>query len=369
MLKSRPKLLIVDDDNADRQQILRSISHSGLDCECKEAISIDEALTALHEESFDCIILDYYLPGLDGLGGISALLERDSFMPLIMSTGQGNERVATQAIKLGAMDYINKAHLNADLIRQAIENALERGRLNRKLAEQQAALAGFARVLVHDIKAPVQSIFGFARIIEVSLGQPKFDVKSTIQLSQRLALGALRLVEMVDALHAYTQADKEPELKDTALNDVMSNVLTNLNAMIEKTGASVTHEKLPFVMGDAARLTQLLQNLVANAIKYCQADRPEVHIGARLHEGRYIVEIRDNGIGIPEKDCQIVFQPFKRLHTQGEYEGTGLGLATCKKIVEQHGGSIWCKSAPGKGTSFFFTLQSVIESRRIAANS
>lgn len=369
MPEAKLKLLVVDDDNADRQLILRSIKHSGLDCECKEAISIDEALAAIHQDSFDCIILDYYLPGLDGLTGISALLEHDSLMPLIMSTGQGDERVASEAIKLGAMDYINKAHLSANLIRQAIENAIERGRLNRKVAEQQEALAGFARVLVHDIKAPVQSIFGFARIIEVSLGQANFDVKSTIQLSQRLALGALRLVDMVDALHAYTQADQEPEFKDISLNEVMGNVLTNLDSILKKTGAQITSDKLPFVMGEAARLTQLLQNLVANAIKYCQAEQPAVHVSAHLHENGYAIEVRDNGIGIAEKDQQAIFQPFKRLHAQNEYEGAGLGLATCKKIVEQHGGTIWCKSTLGKGTSFFFTLKSVTHRDRFATAS
>jgi signal transduction histidine kinase len=111
-------------------------------------------------------------------------------------------------------------------------------------------------------------------------------------------------------------------------------------------------------MGNEALLMQLLQNIVGNGLKYCKAERPVIHIGARKRDdGLWQFSVADNGIGIPAEYHETIFQAFKRLHGVEEYEGTGLGLATCKKIVERHGGRIWCESEQGQGTTFHFTLE------------
>jgi signal transduction histidine kinase len=138
---------------------------------------------------------------------------------------------------------------------------------------------------------------------------------------------------------------------------VMEDVLMALEQVITDRGAVVTHDDLPVVRGNAPQLTQLLLNLIGNAIKYCEATPPTVEISTRRQpEGAWLFEVRDNGIGIPEKERDKVFDPFKRLHASSRYEGTGLGLAICKKIIERHDGTIWVKSKEGEGTSFFFTL-------------
>jgi signal transduction histidine kinase len=119
----------------------------------------------------------------------------------------------------------------------------------------------------------------------------------------------------------------------------------------------VTHDDLPLVFGHAPLLTQLLQNLIGNGIKYCEADTPTVQISANPEaKGFWRISVRDNGIGIDKKFHQQIFEPFERLHDRGKYEGTGLGLATCKKIVERHGGRIWCESNQDRGTTFNFSL-------------
>jgi signal transduction histidine kinase len=162
---------------------------------------------------------------------------------------------------------------------------------------------------------------------------------------------------MLDTLHAYTEADTHPQKEDVELDKLVGDVTINLDKLIEKSGARVICTDLPTVHGDPTQLTQLLQNLIANGVKYCKAAIPEVSVAAeQLPDGGWRIEVRDNGIGIPEKDWTAIFEPFKRLHSQGEYDGTGLGLATCKKIAELHGGAIWCRSELGKGTSFFVTL-------------
>lgn len=154
----------------------------------------------------------------------------------------------------------------------------------------------------------------------------------------------------------------------------MADTLSNLEHMIEERGARVTHSEMPAIVGNAPQLTQLLQNLIGNGIKYCESAPPTVHVAAAPdRDSAWLFAVTDNGIGIPEESYRQVFEPFKRLHPTGKYEGTGLGLATCKKIVERHGGAIWCESTKGKGTTFFFTLpiagKASLESPRTAAPS
>jgi signal transduction histidine kinase len=143
------------------------------------------------------------------------------------------------------------------------------------------------------------------------------------------------------------------------MRQVILDTLSNLDAVVQKRGARVTFGELPAVFG-TPQLTQLMQNLIGNSVKYCEAEVPLVHISAKRQENNiWLFLVEDNGIGIPEKYAQKVFEPFHRLHGVGKYEGTGLGLATCKKIVERHGGTISCESKEGQGSTFCFTLNGV----------
>jgi light-regulated signal transduction histidine kinase (bacteriophytochrome) len=132
--------------------------------------------------------------------------------------------------------------------------------------------------------------------------------------------------------------------------------VSNLTAALKEGGAVLTHEPLPTILGDSSQLTQLLQNLLANAIKFRRQASPQIHVSARLTGSEWQLAVRDNGIGIDPKYFSRLFNIFQRLHHRDEYPGTGIGLALCKKIVEQHGGRIWVESAPGKGSTFYFTL-------------
>ena len=120
----------------------------------------------------------------------------------------------------------------------------------------------------------------------------------------------------------------------------------------------MTQDELPTVLGDPAQIRQLFQNLVSNAIKFRGERPPRVHISAHPDGVHWVLSVRDNGIGIDENHRQEVFQIFRRLHTHEEHEGTGIGLAICKRIVERHGGTIWCESAPAGGSVFLFTIPS-----------
>jgi hypothetical protein len=301
------------------------------------------------------VFIDYRLPGQDGLAAVTALRELMPYIAIIMSTGQGDEMVATEAMQRGASDYLPKAFITAQSIGRSAQNALEKAAMRKKIAQQKEELENFARLLVHDLKEPLNSVHGFASLIEQHLEQGKLEQSA---LSCRLIIRAIkRMRALIDTLHQYTQVEEEVPFEPLDMDRVMSDTLSNLEDLIKKRGARVTYDDLPAICGNAPQISQLLQNLIGNSIKYCEAPTPVVHVTAAPREGNtWLFTIKDNGIGIPDKYRQLVFQPFKRLHGIGQYEGAGLGLATCKKIVERHDGGIWCESNTGYGATFYFTL-------------
>jgi signal transduction histidine kinase len=350
-------ILIADDDAGDRRLVRRALRHAGLSCECVEAAGIEGALEACREHAFDCAFIDYRMPGHDGLHGITALHERLPDMSIIMATGQGDEMVATEAMKRGASDYIPKAHINATSIRRVIENALEKATLRRKLAQQREELENFAAVLVHDLSAPIASIQIFAQTIEEDLGAEIVDKDEVIDCCHHLVGVGRRAGALIDTLHEYTQADAQVLFEPVEMRQAMEVTLANLKHVIQEHGACVTYGEMPAVTGNLPQLAQLLQNLIGNAIKYCAAVPPTIRVTASPdRDHTWMFAVKDNGIGIAQENYQRVFEPFKRLHGVGEYEGTGLGLATCKKIVERHGGVFRCESNELGGTTFCFSL-------------
>ena len=351
-------ILIADDDEGDRKQLKRVLKQAGLSCECIEAVSIEEALAACDRTDFDCAIVDYQMPGRDGLEGVAALRERLPFLSIIMATGHGDETIATEAMKRGASDYIAKTHIEAKSIRRSVESALEKATLRRKVAQQREELETFASVLVHDLSAPIASLQLFARAIEEDLLGEEIDRDEIIDHCRQVVSAGRRTSALIDTLYEYTRADAPVAFEPIEMQQVMDSALLNLNRVIVERRARVSHGELPLVTGNAPQLVQLMQNLIGNAIKYCKADPPCVHVSATADLGdAWLFAVTDNGIGIPEADRGRVFEPFKRLRGAGEYEGTGLGLAICSKVVGRHGGVIRCEANEvGEGTTFLFTL-------------
>jgi signal transduction histidine kinase len=349
------RILVADDDDGDRKYILRTLTHAGLAFEGTESGSVNEALQACDRFPFDCAIVDYRLPGQDGLAGITALHERLPYMAIIMVTGHGDELVATEAMKRGASDYIPKTSISEQSIKRSIENSMEKVTLLRTIAQQREELEGFSRMLVHDLKAPMHTILGFAALIEESIQAGSLENIAPYCLP--IVKGIERMDALIETLYLYTRAGEKVAFRPIEMRQVMIDTVANLEHLIRQRGARVTCGELPTVCG-TPQLTQLLQNLIGNGIKYCKAEVSSVHVAATLQEGNvWLFSVKDNGIGIPANHYQDVFKQFHRLHGEAEYEGTGLGLATCKKIVERHGGTIYCESREGQGTTFFFTLR------------
>jgi signal transduction histidine kinase len=350
-------VLVVDDDAGDRKQLVRTLTQTGLSCECVEATNVDLALTACEQRSFDLAIVDYCLPGRDGLDGVAALHHKAPGMFILMATRQGDATIATEAMKCGASDYVAKQDIDGQSISRVIRYARKKAALQHALEQRREEQERFADVLVHDLKSPISSIRGFAMIISHMISSGKADLNKIADYCERVVHIGERMVALVDTLNEYTKSNAHVEFEPVTLNLVVEDALSNLDQVISKRGARVTRDDLPLVFGDASLLTQLLQNLIGNGIKYCEADTPTLQISANPGaEGFWRISVRDNGIGIDKKFHQQIFEPFERLHDRGKYEGTGLGLATCKRIVERHGGRIWCESNQDGGTTFSFSL-------------
>jgi len=162
---------------------------------------------------------------------------------------------------------------------------------------------------------------------------------------------------LIEALLAYSRLGTLAKpFKLVDCQKVLKLSLANLRAAISESKAVVTHDSLPKLMADETQLVQLFQNLLGNAIKFRSGPGPKIHVSAAERDSEWLFTVRDNGIGIEKEYADHIFSIFQRLHTRAEYEGTGIGLAIAKKIVERHGGRIWVESEHGKGSTFYFTI-------------
>ncbi|MDE3015833.1 MAG: response regulator [Pseudomonadota bacterium] len=326
-----------------------------------DAYSGEEGTTLYHRHAVDCVLLDYRLPDIDGLEVLARLSKDHAVAPVVMLTGEGNETVAAGAMKIGSQDYLPKRVATAPALRRAVENAVERRRLTqrmesyrRDLERSNQDLERFVSVVAHDLKSPLRAITQHLQLVDAN-NRDTLDDKSRQSIGFAVG-GADRMRRLIDALFEFARAgfEKHP-LALVDCNQVLVGVRSNLARDIEERGAIITHDALPFVMADGMQLMQLLQNLIGNALKFCK-ERPEIHVSARRNGAAWEFSVRDNGIGIPRAGRDKIFTIFKRLHTDEEYEGSGIGLAICERVVKNHGGSIRVDSEPGCGSTFTFTL-------------
>ena len=224
-----------------------------------------------------------------------------------------------------------------------------------KLKISNKELEQFAYVASHDLQEPLRMVSSFTQLLERRYkNQLDEDADDYIGF---VVEGAQRMKNLIDDLLAFSRLNTEiREFEIILMEVVLDDVLTNLKASIMENNAQITHDTLPTINGDSLQINQLLQNLIANAIKFHGENPPQIHISAQEFEKECLFHVSDNGIGIDPKHQEQIFNIFKRLHTRIEYDGTGIGLSICKRIVERHGGRIWVESEPGKGSTFYFTI-------------
>jgi PAS domain S-box-containing protein len=217
-------------------------------------------------------------------------------------------------------------------------------------------LQQFAYVVSHDLKAPLRIVKGFLNLLRENT-QHHLDSESEEYIHFAID-GIEKMERLIQDLLNYSRINSRgQEPVPTDAEAVLRDVLLGLELSLEAQDTEVTHDTLPTVMADATQLRQLFQNLIDNALKFSNhQQQPRVHIGVERQGNEWAFSVGDNGIGIAAKDQERIFGVFERLYTDEEYEGTGIGLAVCKKIVERHGGRMWVESEVGEGSTFYFTL-------------
>jgi nitrogen fixation negative regulator NifL len=241
-------------------------------------------------------------------------------------------------------DVTDRKRAQAELAQQA-----------QKLARSNAELEQFAYIASHDLQEPLRMVASYTQLLANRYrGRLDSDADEFIGYAVD---GATRMQGLINDLLAYSRIGRSGSPREpTDCSGVLGRVLTDLKVAIEESGAVVTHGTLPEVMGDAAQLRQVFQNLISNAIKFRGQEPPRIHVSCERSGDDWLFSVRDNGIGIDPQYSDRIFVIFRRLHTKAEYPGTGIGLAICRRVVERHGGRIWVESEPGKGSTFFFTL-------------
>lgn len=227
---------------------------------------------------------------------------------------------------------------------------------NQQLKESNHKLGVFASVVSHDLKEPLRMMSGFSSLLQKRHGTNLDD--NGKEYLGFISDGATRMTKMVEDLLNYAKINgRKPHFKPILLDELLQEVLFNLQVSIQQKGVDVQLD-IPkiYVRGDKTLLSQLFQNLISNAIKFQNTAKPLVGIRVLEEGGELQVCIKDNGIGIPKEDFQRIFDMFTRLHGKGEYKGSGIGLNTCKRIVDRHQGQIWLDSELGKGTTFYIKL-------------
>jgi light-regulated signal transduction histidine kinase (bacteriophytochrome) len=325
----------------------------------------------IEQHNPDLILLDVNLPDISGIEvcqRVKSTPAGSSVIVLQISATAITAPQATAALDKGADAYLIepvdsnvlvatvKALLRLRRAEQELAAANERLRLlNKELGRSNEDLQQFAFAASHDLQEPLRTVSTFVSLLEETAAD-KLTTKERGYLKY-IAEGSQRMRALIGDLLRYSQVGQKPAATQLVdLNTVLTWVLQDLRERIAESGANITHDALPSVIGDKEQLGELLQNLIGNAIKYARPGvQPVIQVSAAKENQGWVIRVHDNGLGLDSDYFQTIFAPFKRLHGK-EIPGTGIGLAICRRVVEAHGGRIWVESVLALGSTFCFSL-------------
>jgi|SRR6185312_15330985 len=243
---------------------------------------------------------------------------------------------------------------DSPLVLVAIEDVTDRKRIHEELVQSNESLQRFAYTAAHDLRSPLNSALNFSQLLARRAAE-KLDEQEREML--RTSIASLeRLDALMDGILTFSEMGNAPQqLSLISLEDPLRLALANLAHHIEYNGASISIGALPEVRSDRTQMVMVFQNLIGNALKYRRDETPHIRIEAVQEGSDWRISVADNGQGFEAVHASGIFEPFKRLHGKN-VKGSGIGLATCKRIVERSGGRIWAESVPGQGSTFFFTI-------------
>jgi signal transduction histidine kinase len=388
------KILLVDDTPENLVSLEAALM--GLGEELVMAQSGKEALRHLLNDDFAAILLDVRMPEMDGFETAEMIRSRPRSRqtPILFLTGYRNEEHLFRGYDLGAVDFLfkpvvpevlrskvavfvelsrshAKLQLQADALRKQAEdlhraeqevrqlNANLEARVMERteaLMRSNEELQQFAYIASHDLQEPLRTVSIYAQLLAKRYrGRLEGDADQFINF---IVHNAERMETLIHDLLDFSRIDARGMdfFARTSCESALDDAIGNVRSLVEESGATITRDPLPSVIGDLVQLTRLFQNLLVNSIKYRDSDVPRIHVAVKEADGEFVFSVQDNGIGIDPQYSEKIFGIFRVLQPRERNSGSGMGLAICRKIVTRHAGRIWVESALGKGATFYFTL-------------
>jgi two-component system, sensor histidine kinase and response regulator len=367
-MEERLKVLIVDDDLVDRMLVQRSIKNAGMDVSFAEAETCAQAMQILECQHFDCIFVDYQLPDRDGLSLIQSIRHLNVKAPIVALTGQGDEQIAVELMKAGAIDYLNKARIAPDSLSQILRNAV---RIYRAEAEMELQRADFITHLTHDLRTPLVAADLMLKLFQKgTFGELPPETSAPLTAMIRSNQNLLEMVNTLLEVNCYDAGAKVITPIVCHMWEIGEEVVEELQALASEKGLELklTLIGIPddaeqmFVMGDCRELRRMITNLVGNSLKFTEAGHVELSLTISPPtpadptdiSGWVTLKVRDTGIGMSPEQQATIFQRYRKgSHKQA---GSGLGLHLVQKIVTIHSGTIRVDSVVGEGSVFTIDL-------------
>jgi PAS domain S-box-containing protein len=283
-----------------------------------------------------------------------SLTARSKVKERILSYTQISRLDATFFSAQVTCSFVEVAEENLGMV--AIRDVTRQKEQEEDLARSNEELERFAYVASHDLQEPLRMVVSYLDLLNKRYGS-KLDQEADEYITFARN-GAKRMRQLIEDLLTLSRISpkRSQNITEIPLGEAVGPALENLKVAIDESKAEIVVNHLPPVMGDQMQFTQLFQNLIGNALKYRVAAPPKIEISAERDAMNWVISVKDNGIGFEMKFSDRIFAVFQRLHGREQYSGNGVGLAICKRIVERHGGKIWARSEPGKGSTFYFTL-------------